>query len=237
MRLWDNARLVNRSRCANRLNVAAQVVLNVRCCALIHYAASLDLIVSKSWILPTLWWWKRYLLTSQLAIILAKVKSCEWSNHADDVRMFKISHDFDLLKITVLIDLISELLFLQRNTLDRVDLTIATASDLPDDAKCAAAEQLHHFEVLSRQWRAPHDHARICSVLVVTILPITSTLGLYSTVALDDLSLWASAISRIVKILRVASCGPMALLQNLLRYLLRCDSCLVVTGIHHTAAT
>ena len=65
--------------------------------------------------------------------------------------MFKISHDFDLLKITVLIDLISELLFLQRNTLDRVDLTIATASDLPDDAKCAAAEQLHHFEVLSRQ--------------------------------------------------------------------------------------
>ena len=65
--------------------------------------------------------------------------------------MFKVSHDFHLLKITVLIDLVSKLLLLQRYALDRVDLTIATASDLPHDAKCTTAEQLHHFEVLSRQ--------------------------------------------------------------------------------------
>ena len=73
------------------------------------------------------------------SIELAEIETCEGCNHPNDVRVLQVSHDLYFLKITLLIDLVSELLFLQRNGLYCVHLAVAPAFYLTHDSKCATA--------------------------------------------------------------------------------------------------
>ena len=84
----------------------------------------------------------------------AEVKPCEGCNHSDDVRMLKVCHDLHFLQTAVLVHFIRELLFLQRDRLDRVDVAISTTPNLAHDSEGAPPEQFDHFKVISRQIRA-----------------------------------------------------------------------------------
>lgn len=98
---------------------------------------------------------------------LAEVETCEGCKHSDDIRVLKIGHDLNFLEITVLVDLISEFLLLERDRLYCINFTVTQTFNLAHDSKSSSSQQFNNLEVIRSKISTIHDITDLVLLLLL----------------------------------------------------------------------